>query len=58
MSEKELKILETFGKIIPNLTEVEKEKLLSYGQGYAEAMRSRGDGRKAELSGKAGEVVI
>lgn len=41
MSEKEKKILETFGNIIPNLTELEKEKLLSYGEGYAAGIRSR-----------------
>lgn len=33
MSEKEKKILETFGKVIPELSEVEKEKLLSFGEG-------------------------
>ena len=41
MSKKEKQILETFGKIIPDLTEVEKEKLLSYGEGYADGIRSR-----------------
>lgn len=35
MSESEKKILETFEKVIPNLTEVEKEKLLSFGEGMA-----------------------
>lgn len=35
MSEKEKKILETFGKVIPLLTELEKEKLLSFGEGMA-----------------------
>ena len=33
MSEKEKKILETFEKIIPELSETEKEKLLSFGEG-------------------------
>ncbi len=41
MSKKEKQILETFGKIIPDLTGVEKEKLLSYGEGYADGIRSR-----------------
>lgn len=35
MSEKEKKILETFGKVIPDLSELEKEKLLSFGEGMA-----------------------
>ena len=30
MTEKEKKILETFGKAIPNLTESEKERLLIF----------------------------
>lgn len=35
MTEKEQKILDTFGKIIPNLSELEKEKLLAFGEGMA-----------------------
>lgn len=35
MSEKEKKILETFEKVIPDLSEMEKEKLLSFGEGMA-----------------------
>lgn len=35
MSEQEKKILETFGKIIPSLSELEKEKLLAFGEGMA-----------------------
>lgn len=35
MSEKEKKILETFEKVLPDLTEAEKEKLLSFGEGMA-----------------------
>ena len=35
MSEKEKKILETFGKVIPDLSEMEKEKLLSFGEGMS-----------------------
>lgn len=41
MSKKEKQILETFGKIIPDLMEIEKEKLLSYGEGYANGIRIR-----------------
>ncbi len=35
MSEKEKKILETFARVIPDLSELEKEKLLSFGEGMA-----------------------
>lgn len=35
MSEKEKKILETFGKVLPNMSDMEKEKLLSFGEGMA-----------------------
>lgn len=35
MSEKEKQIMETFGKVLPGLSELEKEKLLSFGEGMA-----------------------
>lgn len=35
MSEVEEKILKTFEKILPNMTKMEKEKLLSFGEGMA-----------------------
>lgn len=35
MSEKAKEILATFEKVIPELNEVEKEKLLSFGEGIA-----------------------
>lgn len=35
MSEKEKQILETFGRVIPLLTEREKERLLWFGEGMA-----------------------
>lgn len=35
MSEREKKILETFEKVIPDMTELEREKLLSFGEGIA-----------------------
>lgn len=41
MSEKEKQILDTFGKVIPNLSELEKEKLLSYGEGMAFKVRQQ-----------------
>lgn len=35
MSKDSKKILETFEKIIPEMTELEREKLLSFGEGIA-----------------------
>lgn len=35
MSEKEKKILDTFEKVLPDMTELEREKLLSFGEGIA-----------------------
>ena len=35
MSEKEEKIMETFKKVLPDMSEIEKEKLLSFGEGMA-----------------------
>ena len=35
MSEKEQKILDTFRKTLPELSDLEKEKLLSFGEGMA-----------------------
>ena len=35
MSENGKKIMETFGKIIPQLSELEKEKLLAFAEGMA-----------------------
>jgi hypothetical protein len=35
MSEKQKEILETFEKVIPELSEMEQEKLLSFGEGMA-----------------------
>lgn len=33
LTEREQKILETLGKVIPELSELEREKLLSFGEG-------------------------
>lgn len=38
MTEKEKQILETFGKVIPYLSEMEKEKLLAFGEGLGFAV--------------------
>lgn len=35
MSDNDKKIMETFGNIIPNLTDAEKERLLAFGEGMA-----------------------
>ena len=35
MSDKDKKIMDTFGKVIPELTETEKERLLAFGEGMA-----------------------
>lgn len=35
MSEKDKKIMDTFGRVIPNLSETDKEKLLAFGEGVA-----------------------
>lgn len=35
VSEKDKKIMETFGRIIPQLSDLEKEKLLAFGEGMA-----------------------
>lgn len=44
MSERDKKIMETFGKVIPNLSEIDKEKLLAFGEGVAlMAERQRAD---------------
>ena len=46
MSEKDKQIMETFGKVIPNLSELDKEKLLAFGEGVAlmaERQRAQAD---------------
>ena len=35
MSEKDKQIMDTFGKVIPKLSDLEKEKLLAFGEGMA-----------------------
>lgn len=51
MSEKGEKILETFGKAIPGMSETEKERLLAFGEGMAFMMdQRRKDGQAAQDS--------
>lgn len=55
MSETGKKILETFGKAIPGMTDLEKEKLLAFGEGMAfMADQRKGSTQNAEprASGK------
>lgn len=42
MTEKEKKILETFGRIIPYLDERGKDSFLAYGEGIADAIERYG----------------
>lgn len=35
MSEKEREIMRTFSEVVPKLTEIQQEKLLSFGEGMA-----------------------
>ncbi len=46
ITEKERMILQTFERTLPKMSEVEKEKLLSFGEGIA---------FKADMQEKAGE---
>ncbi len=41
MSEKQKQILDIFGKLIPQLTDFEKEKLLAFGEGLGFAVKQR-----------------
>ena len=50
MTEKEQKILETFADIIPKLSEMDKERLLMFGEG----MRFKIEQSKPVVRGKAG----
>lgn len=52
MSEKEKKILETFGKVIPDMSELEREKLLSFGEGIA--FKTAEQKKKNQDSGEEG----
>lgn len=41
MSDKGKQILDTFSKAIPGLSEIEKEKLLAFGEGMAFVVKQR-----------------
>lgn len=52
MSEKETKILDTFGKAIPKLSELEKEKLLAFGEGMAFMVERKDPAKTPETTDK------
>ncbi len=52
MSDKEKKILNTFGELIPKLSETEKEKLLSFGEGMV-FIKNKQDGSTENTRGTA-----
>ncbi len=47
MSEVEEKILKTFEKIMPEMSEIEKEKLLSFGEGMVFMKKKELEDKKA-----------
>lgn len=48
MSDKEKKIMESFQKAIPKMSDLEKEKLLSFGEGIAFVLNRREQETAAE----------
>lgn len=52
MSDKEKAILETFSKTLPDMTETERENLLSFGEGMAFMVNQR---KKQEAEQKEAE---
>ena len=57
MSEVEKKIMETFEKVVPGMTEIQREKLLSFGEGVAFAIsrQQQTDSAAASVSQPAAE---
>lgn len=53
MSEKQKQILETFGEVIPNLSEIDQEKLLAFGEGMAFKVRQEQESAAAQPEKKA-----
>jgi len=50
MSEKQKQILDTFDKVIPHLSDLEKEKLLAFGEGLGFAVKPDNSPDKRELA--------
>ena len=57
MSENEKKILETFEKVLPDMTELEREKLLSFGEGIAFKTAEQKNRRNLERTGGEKDAV-
>ncbi len=57
MSEEAKKILETFEKVLPDMTELEREKLLSFGEGIAFKTAEQKNRRNLERTGGEKDVV-
>lgn len=53
MQERQTKVLETFNALMPKMTELEQEKLLSYGEGLAFLFRGRTEQPRQTASGGA-----
>lgn len=58
-SEKEEKILKTFEKTIPKMTELEREKLLSFGEGilFVKEKEGKEDKSAQERGEKSNEII-
>lgn len=54
MSDKEKRIMDTFGQLIPKMSEMEQEKLLSFGEGMAfmkkKEVDAEGQGNKEKIT--------
>lgn len=46
VAEKDKEILETFSKVVPKLSTMEKEKLLSFGEGLAFSVQLKEKGKE------------
>lgn len=51
MSEKQRQILDTFDKVIPHLSDLEKEKLLAFGEGLGFAVKPDTTGKEEPANG-------
>lgn len=50
MSERDKQIMDTFGRVVPHLSEIDKEKLLAFGEGVAlmaERLHEQLDGQQS-----------
>lgn len=49
MSDKQKKIIDTFKKIVPDLSDVEQEKILAFGQGVETVINSRKENENGKV---------